>query len=271
MTRPPLSPPLLANRPMVVVSLHLPDLAVARQTSMATLEEYVLTNAAVFSEAGIPAIMLQDMTRVPGAAAPDSTAIMAALGRLIREKFPHIALGIIFRAHDARAPLAVAHAVGASFVRIKVYVGGVMSAAGPLDGLGTEARAYRHDLRRDDIAILADVHDRTSVPRSLEADEQAAQWAVQLGADALIVTGATFAESLARVKATRAAGVRAPVLIGGSVTAENVFEALDLFDGVIVSTSLMRKAREPDDPLRWDVGRAKQLMERIHEWKARHP
>ena len=261
---PALSPPLFSLRPLVVAALHLPDLAVARQTTMAWLEDYVLTNAEVFAAAGIPAIMLQDMTRVPDTAAPDSVAIMGALGRLLRERYPAIALGIIFRAHDAQAPLAVAHAVGASFVRIKVYVGGVMSAAGPRDGLGTVARAYRHDLRRDDIAILADVHDRTSVPRSAEADEEAAGWAVQLGADGLVVTGASFSESIARIKATRTAGIRKPLLLGGGVTAANAAEALQVADGVIVSNSMMRKDAAPDDILRWDTGKAQALMDAVY-------
>lgn len=267
MTDPATSPPLLAVKPLIVAALHLPDLAVARETSMATLERYVLTNAAVFAQAGIPALMLQDMTRVPNAAASDSIAIMGALGRLVRESFPQLVLGIIFRAHDAVAPLAVAHAVGASFVRIKVYVGGVMTAAGPRDGLGTIARAYRHDLRRDDIAILADVHDRTSVPRSAEGDEEAANWAVQLGADALVVTGANFDESLSRIRSTRAAGIRKPILIGGGVNDDNIGDALSVSDGVIVSTSLMRKPSSPDDPLRWDLDRARSLMQRVADWQ----
>ena len=262
MTMPTISPKLLDLRPLVVAALHLPDLAVARHITMAWLEEYVLANAEVFAGAGIPAIMLQDMTRVPGPAAPDSIAIMGALGRLLRERFPAIALGIIFRAHDAAAPLAVAHAVGASFVRIKVYVGGVMSAAGPRDGLGTAARAYRHDLRRDDIAILADVHDRTSALRSAEADSEAAGWAVQLSADALVVTGASFAESLARIEATRAAGIRAPVLLGGGATTENLEQALRAAAGVIVSASLMRAPGSPGDTLRWDARKTQDFMDR---------
>lgn len=109
------------------------------------------------------------------------------------------------------------------------------------------------------------MHDRTSVPRSPEADEEAAQWAVQRGADGLIVTGRSFSESLARIRRTRESGVRRPILIGGSVTAENVAGALAVADGAIVSTSLMGKATSPDDPLRWDIARARALMQRVGE------
>jgi predicted TIM-barrel enzyme len=47
------------------------------------------------------------------------------------------------------------------------------------------------------------------------------------------------------------------------VTADNVVEALSVADGAIVSTSLMRKATSPDDPLRWDIARARALMQRV--------
>lgn len=64
------SPSLFGSKPLIIAALHLPDLAVARETSMAMLERYVLANAAVFNEAGIRKIMLQDITRVPDLAAP---------------------------------------------------------------------------------------------------------------------------------------------------------------------------------------------------------
>jgi predicted TIM-barrel enzyme len=225
----PILPPqshssFFAMRPLVVAALHLPDLAIAADTSMTALEEYVLANAAVFASGGVPGLMLQDQTRVPDRAAPETLAIMGSLGRLLRHEFPELQLGIIIQAHDAEAALAVAHAVGAGFVRIKVLVGGVVAADGPRDALGVSARLYRHQLRRDDIAILADVHDRTSVPRDGVPNEQAALWAEQIGADSLIITGSSFADTLARIAAARQAGVRAPILIGGGVTADNVGE-----------------------------------------------
>jgi hypothetical protein len=57
------SPSLFSIKPLIVAALHLPDLAVARQTGIAALEDYVLTNAGVFVEAGIRGIMLQDKPR----------------------------------------------------------------------------------------------------------------------------------------------------------------------------------------------------------------
>ena len=53
----------------MIAALHLPDLVAAGRRSMAWLEDYVLTNARVFGEAGIPTVKLQDQTRETGPAA----------------------------------------------------------------------------------------------------------------------------------------------------------------------------------------------------------
>jgi uncharacterized protein len=256
------------GQPAVVAALHLPDLAVARDTTMAFLEDYMLANLAVFAGAGVPSVMLQDQTGETGPASAATIAIMGALGRLARREFPQVDLGIIVRAHDAEAPLAVAHAAGASFVRLKVFVGAVMSMEGPKTGLGLAARTYRHALRRDDIAILADVLDRTSVPTPEVALEEAALGAEKLGADGLIITGRSFADSLDRLRRARAAGVSRPVLIGGGVSEHNVAESLAVADGVIVSTALMREQAR-SDLVQWDADKTRRFMDRVRRIGAR--
>lgn len=252
---------LFQNRPLVIAALHLPDFALSRQRSMAWLEDYVITNARVFAGAGVPWIKLQDQTRTTGPAAPETLAMMAALGRLIRAEVPGIGLGIIIEAHDPVAALSVAHAAGADFVRLKVFVGGAMTAQGPRHGLGAQAVAHRALLHRPDIAILADVHDRTAIPLSGESQPFAAEWAAKTGADGLVITGATFPDTLDRIAAVRAHGVRRPILIGGSVTEGNVAQALAASDGVVVSTALMRKGTTDDDVLRWDADLCARFMQ----------
>jgi len=247
----------------IIAALHLPDLAVARHTSMAYLEDYTLANAAIFAAAQVPAMMLQDQTRQAGPATAATVAQMAALGRLLRKEFPAMQLGIIIQAHDAASPLAIAHACGASFVRLKVFVGAAMTMEGPKSGLALEARSYRHDLRRDDIAILADIFDRTSVPMIQVEPEEAARAAVNLGADGLILTGASFDESLTRVHKARAIGISRPLFIGGSVTESNVAQALAAADGAVVSTSLMRAPSSANDILRWDRGKTQRFMDTV--------
>ncbi len=257
---------VFAPKPLVIAALHLPPFG--RDRSMAWLEDYVGANARVFAEAGVPYVKLQDQTREAGSMRPEALAAMAALGRLLRSAAPGIGLGIIVEAHDPFAALAIAHAAGADFVRLKVFVGGMMTAQGPRHGLGAEAIAYRHAIGRDDIAILADVHDRTAVPLAGETPEFAAEWAQKSGADGLIITGASFDDTLARIARARASGIKRPVIIGGSVTEGNVGAALGSAQGVIVSTSLMRKDAADGDLLRWDRDLTRRFMDAARQGRA---
>lgn len=249
-----------AEGPMIVAALHLPDLSIGRDLSMAFLEDYTLANTEIFVKAGIRRIMLQDQTRQVGAATAETIAVTTALGRAMKLRFPEIALGIIVQAHDAVAPLAIAHATGADFVRLKIFVGAAMTLEGTKEGLAVAARTYRHQLRRDDLVILADVFDRTCRPLIDITPAEAAKGAVKLGADGLIVTGATFAESLTRIRAAKAAGVTRPILLGGSVTAANVSEALEVADGAVVSTAIMREGARRGDLVQWDEAKTRVLM-----------
>jgi predicted TIM-barrel enzyme len=254
-------PSVFDSRPLVIAALHLPDPVADRRREMTWLEGYVLENARVFAKAGIPAVKLQDQTREPGPAPLETVATMAALARLIRHECPTLTLGIIVQAHDARAPIAIAHAAGASFIRLKVFVGWAMTAEGPRTALANEARQMRATVGAEHVAILADVFDRTSVPMVNLAPERAALWAEQMGANGLVLTGADFADSLARVHAARAAGVRRPILIGGGIDAGNVRAALGVADGVVVSTALMRRGAGRDETKRWDPALCRQFMD----------
>ena len=249
--------PLFARTPTVIAALHLPPPSSNRP--MAWLEDYVVTNARIFAQAGIPLVKVQDQTPTDGPAASQTIATMAALTRLIRTEFPSLGLGIIIEAHDPEAALSVAAASGANFVRLKVFVGGAMTAFGPRHALAPKAIAHRAHLGRTDIAVLADIHDRTSVPLSSEAQPVAAGWAVKSGADGLVITGGSFDDTLARIAAIRSAGIRAPILIGGGVTAENVTPALQSSNGVVVSSALMCGA--PDDLIRWDADACARFMD----------
>ncbi|MEM9394584.1 MAG: BtpA/SgcQ family protein [Pseudomonadota bacterium] len=253
---------LFDSTPLVVAALHLPDFALSRHRSVAWFEDYAVANARVFAEAGVPFLKLQDQTRTTGAAAPDTLAMMGALGRLIRAEVPEIRLGIIIEAHDPLAALSVAHAAGAEFVRLKIFVGGAMTAEGPRHALGASAVQHRAHLGRPDIAILADVHDRTARPLSDESQPFAANWATKVGADGLIITGSSFPDTLQRIAAVRDVVPRQPILIGGGVTEANVSDALSSSNGVVVSSALMRKDAEPEDLVRWDADLCRRFMDR---------
>ncbi len=249
--------------PSVIAALQFPPFRGGALRSMAWYEDYLLANAAVFVEGGIRAIKIQDETRETGAATAQTVARMAALGRLFRRTYPDVALGIIVQAHDAISPLAIADAADADFVRLKVFVGASVNAEGLRNALSVEATDFRASIGRPDIRILADVHDRTSQALAPVADETAALWAQNMGADALVLTGSSFSDSLSKVAAAQAAGVKRPILIGGGIDADNVAEALRTANGVVVSSSLLLRGADEEALVRWDKVAIKRLMERV--------
>ncbi|ASP20033.1 BtpA family protein [Antarctobacter heliothermus] len=249
------------GKPFLVAALHLPDLSVRRHLSPAFLEDYTLANTEALVSGGIDHVILQDQTRQKGEAAPETVALTAALGRTMKRAFPEMSLGIIVQAHDACAPIAIAHASGADFVRLKIFVGAAMTFEGHREALAVEAVSYRHRLQADNVAIMADVFDRTCVPTIAVTPERAAVSAVHNGADALVITGSDVPDSLARIRAARGAGVKRPILIGGSVTAQNAQDVLAAADGAIVSSSLMRPDYAEGDLLRWDAGLTRALVD----------
>ena len=256
------TPNLFDLQPLVITALHLPELGRGHKPiSMNWLEDYVLKNLAVFAEGGVPAVILQEETLNPGQSRPENIAVLSALARIARHEFPDLHLGIIVQAHDPLAPLAIAHASGASFVRIKVFVGAMLKAEGIQQGCGVEARDYRAMLGREDIQILADVHDRTGYPVTDEPIETAAEWAGHHGADGLILTGFTYDESLQYLDSVRKSGIRKPLLLGGGADESNVAEVLEHAQGVIVSSALKRKDIAPDDLVLWDLDSVKRFMD----------
>jgi predicted TIM-barrel enzyme len=244
----------------VIAALHLPDPVVEPDLPMSFLEDYVLTNARVFVEAGITTVKLQDQTRETGQASVQTVARTAALGALMRREFPQLTLGIIVQAHDAQSPLAIAEAAGAAFVRLKVYVGAMLSSEGTKEALCVDARAYRRQ-SAPGVAILADIHDRTSRPLGGVSQPDAAKWAEQMGADGLVITGSSFADTLARIDALKQAGVRRPIMIGGGIDEGNIAQALDACAGVIVSSALMVKGEHHGAKLRWDRDKCARLID----------
>ncbi len=248
--------------PMIITALHLPMLGTDHSfIPMSWLEDFVLQNMSVFHEGGIPAVILQEETLTTSLAKTESIAILSALGRVARQEFPHMQLGIIFQAHDPFAPLAVAHACGASFVRIKVFVGAMLKAEGVQQGCGIAARDYRHSLGREDIQILADVHDRMGYPVGDVPIEAASLWAAQAGADGIILTGSSFEDSLGLISRVRQSGVDRPLLLGGGVDENNIAKALNAADGVIVSTALKRDRVSPGELIHWDREKILRFMD----------
>ena len=110
---------------------------------------HALMQADLAYDAGVRAWMVQDTRDTPlgSAIAPETIALMTLVGAALRKKFPTVPLGLCLMGHGARAPIAIAHAIDAQFVRLKVYVGAMMKMEGLLSGCAHEAQATRKALK----------------------------------------------------------------------------------------------------------------------------
>ncbi|HLF02804.1 MAG TPA: BtpA/SgcQ family protein, partial [Anaerolineales bacterium] len=153
----------------VIAALHLPPFPASANPdaqSITVITEYAIRNTHYAVKAGVRALYLQDLGDYPVAPTvrPHTVAGVTAVGAALRREFPDLLLGVCLMSHGAREPLAIAQAIGAQFVRLKVYVGAMVKAEGVLQGCAHEAIQYRAQIKADDIAILADVYDRTGEP-----------------------------------------------------------------------------------------------------------
>ena len=73
-------------------------------------------------------------------------------------------VGLNLLENDAAAMMAVASSSGADFIRVKIYVGAMMTPFGVETAKAHDAIKARNVLGAQNVAIFADVHDRTGTP-----------------------------------------------------------------------------------------------------------
>ncbi len=240
------------DKPLVAM-IHLAPLPGAANydgRSVREMARLAADEARLLEEAGFDGVMIQNTHDRPARVSlpAGSTAALAAVTASVRDA---VAFDVGVNAHknDAEAALAVAASCEASFVRIKVLVGAVVGPEGIVQGSAERALDVRREYASS-IEIWADLYELTSWPLASTSLENLADLATRFGnADRLIVTDPTVDASRAALEQVRTA-TPLPVLIGGRTNADNIREALDSADGVIVGTCLRRSARtdQPLDP-----------------------
>jgi len=199
-----------------------------------------LAEADTLSSHGVDALMVQNLGDLPVGARATSAQVawMTRVVAKIRSRFS-MPVGLNLLENDAEAMFAVASATRADFVRIKVYVGAMMTPFGIESGQAFTAIRARNACDAGDVAIFADVHDRTGAPIASAGFAEDVEHAIRLGgADGLVLTGKSYEETLALIDAARKGSGAAPILVGGGVNAKNFAAAARVADGVIVSSSL---------------------------------
>jgi len=124
--------------------------------------------------------------RVP----PVTVAALATIVSRLRDGAPAgFLLGVNVLRNDAASALSIAHAAGASFIRVNIHMGAVVSDQGILQGRADETLRLRRSLGAA-VSILADVAVKHSAPLVERPIEQEVLDLAERGmADGILVTG----------------------------------------------------------------------------------
>lgn len=202
--------------------------------------EQAVADGRLLDEARLDAILIQNTGDIPAAGngGPETIAHMTAIGTLLRNEL-QTPLGINILSNGAESALAVAQAIEAVFIRIKVYVGAVVGTNGIVQGAAQRTLDFRYKIGAQNIDIAADIYDRTSQPLVDMPIEEAAHYADFHGrADALVITGVSVEDSLDRIKRVKTTVRDIPIYAGGGTTKDNIKQFLSVCDGVIVGNAV---------------------------------
>jgi len=244
-------------RPILVGVVHLPATPGAPRFAgdMGELLDRARADAAALVGGGADALIVENFGDVPfflDRVPPETLVAMARAVGAVASVAEDRPVGVNVLRNDARGALGLCAATEASFLRVNVHVGAMVTDQGLTRGRAAETLRERTRLCPDAL-LLADVHVKHAAPLVARPIEEAALETVERGlADALVVSGTRTGSppsdgELARVR-ERLPGT--PLLVGSGLDETNASSLLLSADGAIVGTSLKRGGRveAPVDP-----------------------
>jgi uncharacterized protein len=215
-------------------------------------------------EGGVDAVLFcnEDDRPYTFRAPMEAVAVMSRVIAQIRPKA--IPFGVDFL-WDAKAPLAVAKATGASFIR-EVVTGVYESDMGLWAPDASDIFRYRQTIDAENVKIFGNITPEFASPLGTRTVGQRAKSAVVSSLlDAILVSGpmAGAEPDLSWIKDAKASvGAEVPVLLNTGARADNIGRFLSVADGVIVGSSLK------EDGYTWnpvDPSRVKAFMAAVRE------
>ncbi len=206
-----------------------------------------LQEARVYKQAGIDALMLENMHDVPylkNNVGPEISSMMAIIAHAIKleTKLP---MGIQILAGANKEALAVAKAAQLDFIRAEGFVFGHVADEGYIDSQAAELLRYRKQIDAENIAVFTDIKKKHS-SHALTTDVnivETAHAAAFFLADGIILTGErTGSEANSKDIKEVKSEIDIPVIIGSGVTLENLTSFLPISDALIVGSYFKKDA-----------------------------
>ncbi len=212
------------------------------QHEVAEIAEVAAAEARVYAAEGFHGLIIEnthDRPYVKGSVGPEIVAAMAVIGVEVR-RAASLPTGVQILAGANSAAMAVAHACGASFVRVEGFVFAHVAEEGLFESTAGELLRYRRAIGADHVRVFADIKKKHSA-HAITADVDLAETAKAaefFQADGVIVSGAATGRPTdpGEVRAVSEA-VGIPTLVGSGVTPENM-ECFATADALIVGSSV---------------------------------
>ncbi len=217
----------------------------ANETSIELIASQAAAEALLLADAGFDGILIENMHDAPyihgDRHGPDVAAAMTRVGLEVLARV-NLPIGVQILSGGNRHALAVANAIGGSFIRCENFVFSHVAD----EGLLAEAEAgpllrYRRSINAETVAVLADIKKKHA-SHAITADlslEEAVHAAEFFRADGVVITGVATGKptDLADVRRAKSA-TRLPVIVGSGVTETTVAKTLELADAVIVGSAI---------------------------------
>lgn len=262
-----LHPAWQGKEKIVIGMLHLPALpgSPLSRLPLPRIRDLLLRDVEALDKGGVHGLMIENFGDVPFYPSRVPAYVVAQITAMAMEvrKASPLPLGINVLRNDGQSALAVAHAVGADFIRINVLCGARVTDQGTIQGIAHDVLRDRAMLHAANIRIFADVDVKHSAPLAARPIKDEVDDLLERAlADAVIVSGAgtgkpTDPSKVAEVK--RHAG-KTPVFIGSGANPKSIDELLPHADGFIVGTALKKGGVSTNAV---EIARVRELMKRF--------
>lgn len=213
--------------------------------SIVAVLDAAAADASALADAGCDGIVFENFGDRPFYQVPGKETI-AAMTRVIADVMGSVRIpfGVNVLRNDPLGALAIGAATGASFIRVNIHTGAMLTDQGVIEGNAAGTLRLRAAIAPD-VAIFADHMVKHAAPLAPVDEMQAAKDLRERGlADAVVISGRETGApaDLARLARVRDALPDAPLVIGSGLTAENA-HTFDAADAAIAGTSIKRDGR----------------------------
>lgn len=235
---------------------------------MRRIIDHAVAEAKRLEEGGVDGIQIENQFDrpflKPQHIGMETVAAVTAAAAAIKSSV-ELPMGINIHLNGISQAIAVAHAIGAGWIRAFELANAYVSNSGIIEAAAPEALRYRAFLQAENVMIFGDFHVKHG-SHQLIADRSVIEQAEDVedgGADAVIITGtktgsAPVPEDVEMIRSA----VSVPILIGSGLSAENAEQLVPVIDGAIVGSSFKVDGKIENDT---DPRRVRVFMEKVRQ------